>query len=60
MWDAVIENVLGPDVPHMLADIHHYAEDIWVPSGWSCLPSERSKPTGCHGNDIILIKPCDE
>ena len=60
MWEVVIEKALCPEGPHMVADSHCYIEDIWVPSGRRCLPSEMSRPTGCHGNDIIPLDPCEK
>ena len=59
-WDAVFKKPpLSCSSPHVVGKCHHYVGKRWAQSWWSCLPSERSRPTGCHGNGLTCIKPCD-
>lgn len=43
---------------HVQGKSHNYVETKWAHSGWSCLPSEVSRPPGFHGNGMMHIKPC--
>ena len=38
---------------------HHYVDSRWAQNGQSYLPSEGSRPTGCHRNGLMSIKPCN-
>ena len=42
---------------HVQGKSRNYVESIWSQSGQSCLPSESSRPTGCHGNAMMPINP---
>ena len=59
-WDAVFENTCWPwSATHVQGWIHHYIESRWAPSVWWCLPSVGSMPSGCHGNGMMYMEPCD-
>ena len=44
---------------HVQGKSHHYVESRWAQNGWSWFPPERSRPSGCHGNAMTPIEPCD-
>ena len=44
---------------HVQGKSHPSVESRWAQRRWSCLPSEKFRPNGCHGNGMLPTKPCD-
>ena len=57
-WDGVFVIKFWPwTATHVQGISRHHVESKWAQSGWSCLPSERTMPTGCHGNGMMPMEP---
>jgi len=44
---------------HVQGKSHPSVESRWAQRRWSCLPSEKFRPSGCPGNGKLPTKPCD-
>ena len=44
---------------HVQGKSHPSVESRWAQRRWSCLPSEKFRPNGCHGNGMLPTKHCD-
>ena len=59
-WDAVFEKAHWPwNATHIRDISHHYLETSWALNVCSCLPTERSRPTGCPSDSKMPTKSCD-
>ena len=54
---AVFETKCWPwSAIHVQRKGHNFIESRWAQSGWSCLPSESSRPSDCHGTGMMPIE----
>ena len=44
---------------HVQGKSHPSVESRWAQRRRSCLPSEKFRPSGCHGNGMLPTKHCD-
>ena len=44
---------------HVQGKSHPSVESRWAQRRQSCLPSEKVRPNGCHGNGMLPTKHCD-
>ena len=44
---------------HVQGKSHPSVESRWAQRRWSCIPSEKVRPNGCHGNGMLRTKYCD-
>ena len=52
-WTTVLS------LTHVQGKRYPSVESRWAQRRWSCLPSEKVRPNGCHGNGMMPTKHCD-